>query len=147
MIKRILASLEERRRNLKDEDKGFTLIELLVVVIIIGILVAIAIPVYIGLQNGAKEAATQSDLKNAKIAIVAYYTTPGSAAIPAGTDLTTVAALPPLGLVRSSETTAGSIKNKAAITTAGAFCIDAVSSTGADYSISATGEVSTSPCP
>ncbi|ANJ27908.1 prepilin-type N-terminal cleavage/methylation domain-containing protein [Agromyces aureus] len=94
MIKRILSSLEERRRNLKDEDKGFTLIELLVVVIIIGILVAIAIPVYIGLQNGAKVASLDSDLKNGQIAVIAYY---AEQSTPAASTTNTV----PYGFVQS----------------------------------------------
>ena len=78
MITRISKALAARREALAEGEKGFTLIELLVVVIIIGILAAIAIPVYIGVQNNAKDSATKSDIENAKTAVVAYYTDKGS---------------------------------------------------------------------
>ncbi|MGN6446643.1 type II secretion system protein [Amnibacterium sp.] len=69
----ISTALKARREQLRDREAGFTLIELLVVVIIIGILAAIAIPVYIGVQNSAKDSSAQSDLANAKVAINAAY--------------------------------------------------------------------------
>jgi type IV pilus assembly protein PilA len=78
VITRITRALKSRRNELDANEKGFTLIELLVVVIIIGILAAIAIPVYMGIQNNAKDSAVKSDVGNYKTAVVAYQTEKGT---------------------------------------------------------------------
>ncbi len=129
MLIRINEALAKRRAALKD-DEGFTLIELLVVVIIIGILAAIAIPVYLGIQNNAKESATQTDLGNAKTAVIAYQTDTGS--LPDAGALTAAVLPAKYGFTSSSNT------DSITLTTGGTdaapvFCIEADSKTGTDF--------------
>lgn len=61
--------LSKQRRS----EKGFTLIELLIVVAIIGILAAIAIPQFAAYRVKAYNSAAQSDIKNSKTGLEAYY--------------------------------------------------------------------------
>jgi type IV pilus assembly protein PilA len=75
----MLNRLNKLREERTEGDKGFTLIELLVVVVIIGILIAIAIPLYLNYQKGAKNKATQSDVRGAVSTIEQCYTDNGNA--------------------------------------------------------------------
>ena len=52
---------------------GFTLVEILVVIAVIGLLAAIAIPQFMTYRSEAIDAQMRSDLRNASIAIEAYY--------------------------------------------------------------------------
>ena len=60
-------------KKFRKNQKGFTLIELLIVVAIIGILAAIAIPQFAAYRTKAYNSAAQSDLKNTKTSLEAYY--------------------------------------------------------------------------
>lgn len=62
-IKNYVQAVKARREE--NGDEGFSLIELIVVVVILGILAAIAIPVFLGLQDQAKQSSLESIVGNA----------------------------------------------------------------------------------
>ena len=137
MITAIHKSLAAKREMLAKDEKGFTLIELLVVVLIIGILTAIAVPVFLGQQDLAKDAAAKSDLGVAKVALVSYFT-----ANPTGTP--TAANLATYGYVTSAGVSTITIASGA---TSSSFCIQATSATTTIFKITASGAVVTGACP
>jgi prepilin-type N-terminal cleavage/methylation domain-containing protein len=77
MLERMKNVLKNRKA---EGDKGFSLVELAVVIVIIGILVAIAIPVFIGMQSSAEDAADNANAANGASVVAAEVARQGGEA-------------------------------------------------------------------
>jgi prepilin-type N-terminal cleavage/methylation domain-containing protein len=63
----------DRSKPSQQKNLGFSLIEVLLVVVVISVLAAIAIPQFITYRSEAIDAQLKSDLRNAAVAVEAYY--------------------------------------------------------------------------
>ena len=75
-IKNYMEALKKQREE-RGEDGGFSLIELIIVVVILGILAAIAIPIFLNIQQDARD--------NSVAAVAANGATQAAAAVAQGT--------------------------------------------------------------
>jgi type II secretory pathway pseudopilin PulG len=121
MKTQFIQRLENKLGSKKSSNAGFSLI-----------------PIFLGQQNQAKDAAAKSDLANAKVAMISYSVSNSGAWASATSQLTTY------GFVQSDGVTSVTIASTPP--TGAAFCISAVSGANNTFHVKDTGGVLAGPC-
>lgn len=129
-IKNYMDALKERREE-EGEEGGFSLIELIIVVVILGILAAVAIPIFLNIQQQARDNAAATAAANAATQAAARMANDRTY-LPVAGDFANLTAdfNPALSLTPDAGTVAGNIDSICIVATGGGITTGATINAG-----------------